>query len=451
MNVGTSHRPYQELAVDLDVGAMGAITVTLRPPDTEPVTGEFTLPVTARDVARAIVTATRLSEQYPARSLPAETADPLKDIGSRLFAALFHGRRRAVYDRCLAKANAAAEGLRLRLVAPGGAARDLDWIPWEFLYDTRRQDFVALSMTSPIIRQGTPQLQAAPPPISIPARALIVGAGVDPSLGIAEEIKELQAILDPQRDLIRATYVEDATPEHLLKAIHEEDMHIFHFIGTGIPPREGAPDEVVDGSSLVLMRPPGAPGDEGVAPSQVVAADVLLEALRSKANLRLVLLDACYSQGLASRLTAVVPAVLGLRGALSHHACEVFVPAVYVALGLGMPIEAAVTAARQQIDRKLTGSREWGLLTLYLQTSDDVVRLNSAEETVAFSEVDVGGDDERKGDKRLRIRLNVLKQNLQALEEQQSRIGPDVPDFITEQITGARDEIRRINEELGST
>src|SRR5262249_4205796 len=105
MNVGTSHRPYQELAVDLDVSTTGAFTVTLRPPDTEPVTGEFALPVTARDVARAIVTATRLSEQYPARSLPAETADPLKDIGSRLFAALFQGRRRAVYDRCLARAN----------------------------------------------------------------------------------------------------------------------------------------------------------------------------------------------------------------------------------------------------------------------------------------------------------------------------------------------------------
>jgi hypothetical protein len=449
MGLGTSHRPYQELAVDLDVGASGGITVTLRPPDTDPVTGEFALPVTARDVARAVATASRLSEQYLARSLPAETSDPLKDIGSRLFAALFQGRRRAVYDRCLSRSNNAGAGLRLRLVTHPGSKGDLDWVPWEFLYDARRQDFAALSMISPIVRQGSPQLRPAPPPIERPVRALVVGGGIHPSPGAAEKVQQLQAILGAQPDSIRVTFVEDATPERLLSAIHEEDMHILHFIGTGLPAHDGGPDETVDGHGLVLMRPPGVPDGEGVVASQVVGADVLLEALRSKPNLSLVVLTACHSQGLAARLAALVPAVLGLRGSLTPRASEVFVPTLYMALLQAMPVEAAVTAARQQIDRKLTGSREWGLLTLYCQV-DGVIRLDSAEEAVS-PEVDVAAGTGRAGDKRLRIRLNMLKQNLQALEEQQARIGPDLPDFVADQITSAQDEIRRINEELART
>src|SRR4051794_2150816 len=91
------HRPFQELLVSLEKASSGGFSVTLRPPDDEPVTGDFILPVNARDVSRAVATSARLSEHYIARSLPAETLDPLKDMGTRLFGALFEGRRRAVF------------------------------------------------------------------------------------------------------------------------------------------------------------------------------------------------------------------------------------------------------------------------------------------------------------------------------------------------------------------
>src|ERR1700704_1397434 len=77
------------------------------------------------------------------RAAPTSDERKVQDFGQNLFEALFSGNVRALYDTC--RTRAAQEGrpglrLRLRILAP-----DLAALPWEFLYDQRRGEYLCLS------------------------------------------------------------------------------------------------------------------------------------------------------------------------------------------------------------------------------------------------------------------------------------------------------------------
>jgi hypothetical protein len=67
-----------------------------------------------------------------------------------LFLALFEGGIGEIYRTASNQALSAGTGLRLRLIMRDAAVARL---PWEFLYDPLRRDFVALSVQTSIVRQ----------------------------------------------------------------------------------------------------------------------------------------------------------------------------------------------------------------------------------------------------------------------------------------------------------
>jgi hypothetical protein len=436
---------YQELRVLLRA-AGGRVSVTLLPPEGDPVEGKFELPVNPREVAEAVATAVRSSEhQYIARNLSErDSFDPLKDLGSRLFTALFEGRRRLLYDQCLARTRSAGAGLRLRFVTLPGSGGDLDWVPWEFLYDSRRPDFVALSLGS-VVRQRGEVTRPAPPPLALPVRVLVVAAEVDPGLGIAEEVGQLKTLLDGSPPFVAPTFLIDPTPEQFLRALEDSDCHVLDFIGRGVLPGDTTSPRT---PGLLLM--PGGAGRAGdVIPEQVVWLPALRDAVGRMKNLRLAAFESCYSELLAADLAGVVPAVVGMRGLVTARGCEVFSLGFYRALLHGWPLEAALTLARQQVDKQLTGSREWGLMQLYLQVPDGKAVLPRAQDQAGQQDYSVAATRSAFSElNSLALRLNILRQNLQALEQQRGPGGGALPDFLQAQFDETKGQIEKLESEL---
>jgi hypothetical protein len=92
----------------------------------------------------------------------------------RLFTTLFEGKPTYLYNDLLGRAGARdqREGLRLRLVTD---EPDLAALPWEFLYDVYRENFVALSGNTSVVRQRRTETPFDPmPPLKPPLRLLIV-------------------------------------------------------------------------------------------------------------------------------------------------------------------------------------------------------------------------------------------------------------------------------------
>jgi len=73
-----------------------------------------------------------------------------KEIGRRLYDAIFQHKIGAHLRTCLSIARAQNENLRIRLHLDESS--QLARLPWEYLYDTARDDFFALSIQTPIVR-----------------------------------------------------------------------------------------------------------------------------------------------------------------------------------------------------------------------------------------------------------------------------------------------------------
>ena len=76
------------------------------------------------------------------RSVLSPEQKNVQDFGQALFEALVTGEVRSRYDVSLERARQAGKGLRVRLRFQSAA---LATLPWEFLYDPRQAEFVALT------------------------------------------------------------------------------------------------------------------------------------------------------------------------------------------------------------------------------------------------------------------------------------------------------------------
>jgi hypothetical protein len=119
--------------------------------------------ITPGELREAYDTIRSASQRGASRRGATPSLDPVKDLGARLFNALFQSKFGSMYRESVSHADAKDARLRMCISAsPGTLIEDL---PWEFLYDPMRNDFLALSSRRPIVRQVAP---AMPSPISKP-------------------------------------------------------------------------------------------------------------------------------------------------------------------------------------------------------------------------------------------------------------------------------------------
>jgi hypothetical protein len=303
------------------------------------------------------------------RSLTAEE-QTVQDFGRSLFEAILIGKVGTNYYRSMDQAQQQGKGLRLRLhVQPP----NLTVLPWEFLYDPDRGEYLCFSRDTPIVRytdlrQSVERMTVAPP-------LRILGMVASPRdlepLDVEHEKGLMdEAIEDLQADgLVKLTWLEGDTRRDLQRAMRRRGpWHIFHFVGHGdfdLAAEEG----------LIAFA------EEGTGRRHLLRSRDLARLLDGHRSLRLAFLNSCegargsegdpFSGTAATLVRRGIPAVVAMQYQITDQAAIEFSSAFYESLADGLPVDAAVTEARVAVS--MDSMLEWGTPVLYMRSPDGLL------------------------------------------------------------------------------
>jgi len=144
-------------------------------------------------------------------------------------------------------------------------------------------------------------------------------------LQLDEEIRlvEQKIRLAEHRDSLELIPKLAVRPDDLLQELNRYKPQIVHFSAHGQPT-----------GAIALVGPNGSP--QFVSPQAIRALFTTL-----KDNLRLVMLNACYSYTQAEALTEVIDCAIGMNHAIGDQAAIVFASSFYRAIGFGRSIQEA--------------------------------------------------------------------------------------------------------------
>ncbi|MDL1898395.1 CHAT domain-containing protein, partial [Anaerolineae bacterium CFX7] len=159
----------------------------------------------------------------------------IEQMGARLFDAVFHDETLMTYRRSRDEAERQAKGLRVRLRL--NDAPELADLPWEYLYDATRRNYLALSKETPIVRYL--ELSERVKPLAAPAPINLLAVLASPqdrdALDVEGEWTRLQNALAElvAQNKIRLTRLAPPTLDALRAQLRQAEYHILHFIGHG--------------------------------------------------------------------------------------------------------------------------------------------------------------------------------------------------------------------------
>ena len=294
----------------------------------------------------------------------------VQEFGRDLFNALFTGEARSRFDVSCVEARQQGKGLRMKLrILPPEMAR----LPWEFLYDPRRAEYICLSRETPIIRYLDLPQPIQPLEVTPPLR--ILGMTVSPSdlpkLDVPREKQRVEMALRPLQasGAVQLTWLSGATWRDLHRAMRAGPWHIFHFIG------HGGFDSQADEGFIALADEKGR--------GQRLLATELGRLLADHYSLRLVLLNSCegargsehdiFSSAAAILVRRGLPAVLAMQYTITDRAAIEFSRAFYEAMVDNLPVDAAVAEARKAVSLAKTYTVEWGTPVLFMRAPKGVI------------------------------------------------------------------------------
>ncbi|MGC9393874.1 MAG: SUMF1/EgtB/PvdO family nonheme iron enzyme [Anaerolineae bacterium] len=296
----------------------------------------------------------------------------VQGFGRALFDALLTGEVRVRYDVSLRDATLQGRGLRLKLRVntPEMAA-----LPWEFLYDPRRAEYVCLSQDTPIVRY----LELPQPihPLAVTPPLRILGMVASPSdlrdLNVDLEKQRVETALRDLRDegSVELTWLRGQTWRALQRAMRRGEWHIFHFIG------HGDFDATADEGLVMLCD-----DNDKAQPMHAGRLGRMLANAKGRA-LRLVLLNACegatgstrdlFSSTASILVRRGLPAVLAMQYPITDRAAIEFSRTFYESLVDGLPVDAAVVESRVAISLAVNNTVEWGTPVLFMRSPDGVL------------------------------------------------------------------------------
>ena len=291
----------------------------------------------------------------------------VQEFGRELFDILFPPDVRSLYFESLSRATTQEKGLRLKLRL--GSAR-LAALPWEFLFDARHSEYLALSSKTPIVRYIERPQAPVPLPVTLPLRILGMEIQLSDQAGLdmARERERIHlALRDLERDgAVEVTWLEGRNWRDLQRAMRRGPWHIFHFAG------HGGFDPNADEGVLLFAREDGG--------SRPLRATEVGRLLADHSHLRLVVLNACEAargsqQDIFSSTASILvrrglPAVLAMQYAISDRAAIEFSRSFYEAIADGLPVDAAVAEARKSVSFEAAPTVEWGTPVLYMRALD---------------------------------------------------------------------------------
>jgi hypothetical protein len=278
------------------------------------------------------------------------TLETLKYPGAALWARLFERDKEgssvaALFEKQRDEAKKAGVSLHLRLALDP----DLDFLPWEALYEEGAKRFAVLTRGFSIVREaeGAPSRRSAQ--IS-PARKLKVLVVIPQGsrLDINREWKNLQLAVGPVEEYVSLHRCDGRVhPTRLRSELQREEWDVVHFIGHG----EASPE----GVTIRLNTEDGQDAWIGAEPFSDLFNDT---------GVQLVVLNCCFGavvgESVTGSLSGVgpfllargVPAVVAMRFEIPDHVATRFADAFYSELIRGRNrgrVDTAVHAAREAI------------------------------------------------------------------------------------------------------
>ncbi|MGK5731548.1 CHAT domain-containing WD40 repeat protein [Streptomyces sp. URMC 124] len=289
---------------------------------------------------------------------------PVREVGERLFRAVFDGNLRGLYAASRRQAGERDEALRvvLRIRAPELAA-----LPWELLYDEDSGGYLCLRQ--PLVRYVDLPEPVAPlrsePPLKILGMTSLPRSRAP--LGAESERAALAVALRPltERGLADLEWVPGQTADDLSRRLLR-GCHVLHFIG------HGAYDPRRHEGMITLAD---ADGHEHHLHASALAS--LLSVARPRPQL--VILNSCQSgmgnaedlfSSTAAVLVRTVPAVVAMQFAVTDKAATRFAASFYQALAQGRTVDEAVRVGRIALVVDKDDSLEWATPVLYLRGGD---------------------------------------------------------------------------------
>jgi hypothetical protein len=288
-------------------------------------------------------------------------------FGGRLIDVLFSGENRILFDRCRESARRHGKPMRLLVETNGPNASR---IPWEFATDpVTRDDYLALRV--PMARALSVAEPIPPLSVEPPLRVLGVLARPRdlPELDYLHEKERISAAFDrTSSDLVEVHWLPGDSWREIDDALREGTWHVLHFVGHG-----GFSDEL--GAGYLELS-----DDDGNA-KRISSVDMGRAISRSR-GLRLVVLNACDSASVgasdvfastaAKLMREGIPAVVAMQYEITDLAALAFSAAFYEAIARSVPVDEAVTFAREQVRVNL-GSLEWATPVLFLASDETAI------------------------------------------------------------------------------
>lgn len=307
-------------------------------------------------------------------------------FGQELFDMLFVGDVRTTFYESRTKTHETGLRIKLRIQDPGMAA-----LPWEFLYDPRRSEYLCFSRHTPLVRYLA--LTRPIPPLAVAAPLRILGMVASPAgmaeLDVAVEKERVERGLAELRaqGLVELTWLPGQGWRDLQRAMRQGPWHIFHFIG------HGGFDEQRGEGLIVLADSQGRP--------EPLNATELARLLTNHRSLRLALFNSCdgarsdrldiFSSTAATLVQAGLPAVLAMQHEITDQAASEFAGGFYEALADNLPVDSAVAEARLTMSLGVRNSLEWGTPVLFMRSPDGVI----------FDLVDMSASEKRPPDEKI--------------------------------------------------
>jgi pimeloyl-ACP methyl ester carboxylesterase len=329
--------------------------------------------IAGRRFQRIISIHEKINDRLAGRRDRLPSARELRELGEHLFATLFSGPVKSLYD--VARTEQGSERLNIIITC------SIPWLagkPWELAWDPLRRKFLATEDVHLVRSVFTAVPAERPPREQRPLRILIVEAQpADTAILSIEE--ERRRILHRFQDLVAAGAAEvsvlvAARPETLHERLVESSLRgrpfdIVHFIGHG-----DFDSQAREGCLLFLES-------EGDAPL-AVGVQTLRELLCNR-GLQLVFLNACDTarqpgardRGIAQSLVAGgLPAVVANQFPVLDPSALAFAERFYWGLAQGNTLGAAAREARIAVN--YSAGREaidWAVPVLYARDPDDVL------------------------------------------------------------------------------
>lgn len=312
----------------------------------------------------------------------------LQAWGERLFKALFPGPLYSIIQSSHRLAYGERACLRIRLQINHAPA--LAMLPWEYLFDPVRKEFVALSLQSPFLRYTHLMHRIVPFKVTPPLRMLVVSASPGGYPAFARDqawftvLDSLDYLaLENKLVLERLT---KPTLFDLQRRLREKEYHILHFIG------HGSTNLATGEASLIF--------EDEMGRGRPVNGEHFGALLRDHFPLRLVTLTACeavrtpaanpYLTIAANLIRRGVPAVIATHSNLPTTATTTFAHTFYRLIADFVPVDLAMNEAR----RLLVGDQHkaaWGLPALFMRTPEGQLFEAVAADTQKAEPTPAGG------------------------------------------------------------